>query len=625
MRDITEQKKADEALNEAEGNYRNLFMNSHVGIYRTDINTGLVLEANDMFASIFGFKDREEILSHNVSVASWYVDPGVRENMTSILKRDGEVRHYEARLKRKDGSVFWIHFSGRLIPGKGWIEGVLEDITEKKNIEEALRNGNIELNSLNQELAYLNKEFEAANKELKEINIQLEEKEQHYRTLFENTGSGIILLDENGTIRLANEKFARVSGYSRDELEGKIEWTELVYEDDAEWMMKQHRLRREESGRAESSYEFRFKSRSGEILDMLLYVTMVPGTRQSIASIFDITERKLAERKLIISENKYRKIFENVQDVFYQTDLEGTIIEISPSIEKYAGFTRDELIGSPVQNVYYDLRDRENLLNILKSEGEVVDYELCLKTKWGRPVITSASSHLIFNRSGVPVAVEGSLRDITDRKAVEDRVKALLQEKELLLKETHHRIKNNMNAVYGILYMQSEDVDNPECSGILKDAASRVQSMTVLYDKLYRSADYEELGIADYLSLLVDEVSSIFDSASLVKFELNIDDFIISSKILSSLGIIINELITNSMKYAFKDRADGVIRISASRESNDVTFIYSDNGVGLPDSQSFQNSAGFGMQLVDMMVKQIGGTAEINRDNGTGFIIRFKV
>jgi PAS domain S-box-containing protein len=358
---------------------------------------------------------------------------------------------------------------------------------------------------------------------------------------------------------------------------------------------------------------------------MLLYATMVPGTKQSIASVFDITERKLAERKLLISENKYRKIFENVQDVFYQTDLEGTIIEISPSIEKYAGFTREELIGSPVQNVYYDLSDREKLIGLLKSDGKVVDYELCLKTKWGRPVITSASSHLIINSSGIPVGIEGSLRDITARKAAEDRVKALLYEKEILLKETHHRVKNNMNAVYGMLYMQSEEIDNPECREILKDAASRVHSMTVLYDKLYRSADFEELSIADYLPLLVDEISSIFNSESKVKFELDIEDFILSSKVISCLGIIVNELITNSMKYAFNDIADGVISISASMKEDEVTLIYKDNGVGIPESEDFENSAGFGMQLVGMLVKQIGGTAEIIRDKGTGFMIRFKV
>lgn len=625
VRDITEQKKADEALKEAEGNYRNLFMNSHVGIYRTDVNTGCILEANDMFARIFGFKDREDILSAQVSAVSWYADPEVRANMISILKQNGEVKNYEAKLKRRDGSFFWIHFSGRLVPGKGWIEGVLEDITEKKNIEEALKKRNLQLKALNEELASINEEFEAANEELIEINIQLEQNEQNYRILFENTGSGITLLDAEGTIKLANEMFARTAGYSREEIEGKMKWTSLVHPDDAGWMMKQHRLRRENPGWAESSYEFRFKTRTGEIRDMLLYATVIPGTSQSIASIFDITDRKLAERKLLISENKYRKIFENVQDVFYQTDLEGTIIEISPSIEKYAGFTRDELIGSPVQNVYYDLSDRDRLIDILKSDGKVVDYELCLKTKWNRPVITSASSHLILNSSGNPVGIEGSLRDITARKSAEDRVKSLLYEKEILLKETHHRVKNNMNAVYGMLFMQSEEINNPECRAILKDAASRVHSMTVLYDKLYRSSDYREMNIAEYIPPLVEEISSIFDTSSMVKFELAIEDFNLGSKVLSCLGIIINELITNSMKYAFNGCSDGVISITASKKSDEVTVVYRDNGVGIPESQSFENSTGFGMQLLDMLVKQVGGSAEINRDSGTGFIFNFRV
>ncbi|MGC9943460.1 MAG: PAS domain S-box protein [Verrucomicrobiota bacterium] len=138
-----------------------------------------------------------------------------------------------------------------------------------------------------------------------------------------------------------------------------------------------------------------------------------------IAAVRDITERKQAQETLRRSEEKFRKIFENVQDVFYQTDNQGIIIEISPSIERYSGYHREDLIGQPVEGVYFNPEDRDKMLQILREKGEVVDYELRLKTKTGRLVYTSVNAHVFFDSGGKPDGVEGALRDITARKHAE--------------------------------------------------------------------------------------------------------------------------------------------------------------------------------------------------------------
>ncbi|HET6462134.1 MAG TPA: PAS domain S-box protein, partial [Syntrophales bacterium] len=139
----------------------------------------------------------------------------------------------------------------------------------------------------------------------------------------------------------------------------------------------------------------------------------------------DITERKRADEALRESENKYRKIFENVQDIFYQTDNEGKIIDISPSIERYSGYSRGNLIGKPVGEVYFDPEDRARLLQAIREKGEVVDYELRLKSKDNPLIYASANAHILFDLAGKPIGVEGSLRDITERKNAEEKLQKL--------------------------------------------------------------------------------------------------------------------------------------------------------------------------------------------------------
>jgi PAS domain S-box-containing protein len=220
----------------------------------------------------------------------------------------------------------------------------------------------------------------------------------------------------------------------------------MVSPDDLDRMLKQHRLRRQNPVEAESCYEFRFKTRYDELLDTLLFVTLIPGTGKSIASLFDITERKKAQRDLQVSENKYRTIFENVQDVFYQTDLDGIITEISPSIEKYSSFSREELIGMQVKSVYVDSAERDRFVELILQNGKVSDYELQLTTKDNRTVIVSSNSHIMYSSDGRPAGIEGSLRDVSGRKLAEKSLREAEQKYRTLVEnliEIVYRLDEN--------------------------------------------------------------------------------------------------------------------------------------------------------------------------------------
>jgi len=215
--------------------------------------------------------------------------------------------------------------------------------------------------------------------------------------------------------------------------------------------------------------------------------------------------------------------------------------------------------------------------------------------------------------------------EIIERKRSMEKINALLFEKTIILKEIHHRIKNNMYMIYGLLHLQAESETDDNCKNIINDAASRIKSMMLLYDKLYRSEDFEKLSMKDYLEPLIREITDIFRSAVVIKTDFGIDDFSVKAEILTAVGIIINELITNSMKYAFSEAQNIIISLTSSKNDSIVTITYEDNGLGLPESISLDSTTGFGMQLIVMLVKQINGSIDIVRDGGTRFIIRFSI
>ncbi len=198
------------------------------------------------------------------------------------------------------------------------------------------------------------------------------------------------------------------------------------------------------------------------------------------------------------------------------------------------------------------------------------------------------------------------------------KLRGQFEEKEMLLREVHHRIKNNMSSVQALLRMQAELIDNSEALVALEDAASRLQSMMVLYDKLYRQGTVESMSAAEYLPALIAEILSVFPGGEKVRLHSEIDDIIFDAQELSSLGIMTNELVTNSLKHGFLDQKEGHISVVLRRQSEQqLEFIYRDNGVGIPESAISGKAEGLGFMLIRSMVDQFGGTLELSGESGT--------
>lgn len=336
------------------------------------------------------------------------------------------------------------------------------------------------------------------------------------------------------------------------------------------------------------------------------------------------TEKKEKEKTEALreSEEKFRFIVENSMMPMIIASLKDyTVIFYNEYASEF--FVDKSPEGTIKANDYWVRPDeRDTFIGLLREKGFVTGYEAELKTATGENKWCLLSAKIINYLGHMASFV--MFNDITVRKHTEEQVKNLLSKKELILKEVHHRIKNNMNTMIGILTLQADAMENPEAASALSDAESRLRSMQVLYDRLYCSENLSEISMKDYLPALIDEIISIFPARAKLTVEKHIDDFSLEVKTLQPLGIIINELLTNIMKYAFTGMDNGIITVSAALNDDIVTLTVRDNGIGIPEGIDFENSTGFGLMLAGMLAEQIGGTIRIERHCSTSIVVEFK-
>ncbi len=335
-------------------------------------------------------------------------------------------------------------------------------------------------------------------------------------------------------------------------------------------------------------------------------------------------ELRSTQEKLEISRKRYFDLYDLAPIGYLTINEKGMITEANLKGGDLLGVDRKDLIKQPLsqfilsadQDVYY--LNRKKLLET----GAPRTSELRILNRSGKSFLTKFEMSIFKSKAGNETMLGVIISDITEQRLAEEKIKALLAEKELLLKEVHHRVKNNLNTVAGLLEMQIDALKESAAIDALKNARNRVLSMMLMYKKLYYSENFSDLSFKEYLSPLVDEIIGIFPNNTIVKVEKNIADFIIDSKKLSDLGIIINEVLTNTMKYAFKARNNGLITISAIHSGNHVTITLSDNGIGIPESFSIRSAGTGGLQLVYMLAQLIHAEVKIERDKGTKFTMK---
>ncbi len=385
VRDITERKKAEEKLRESEEHLKTLLDSTPSGIIVIDAETHMIVDANPVTVKMFGVP-KEKIIG---SVCHNYICPA-EKGRCPITDLRQSVDHSERVLLNADGDKVPIlkTVTPVMLDGRKRLLESFVDISEHKQAQETLR-----------------------------------ESEERYRSIFENTGTATVILEEDTTISMANTEFERLSGYSRKQIEGKKRWTEFVVKDDLERMQKHHKKRRIDADAAPKSYEFHFIDRQGAIKDIFLTIDMILGTKKSVASLLDITERKRVEEELHVSEEQYRNLFESAPEAIILLGLDGTVLDVNNIAETITGVPREKAIGKHFTE--FELFDEKGfskyseLLSQFAGGESIEPVEVKLTVKGGKTrwLIVFAS---LLKKNNKPYAIQIITRDITERKQAEE-------------------------------------------------------------------------------------------------------------------------------------------------------------------------------------------------------------
>lgn len=344
----------------------------------------------------------------------------------------------------------------------------------------------------------------------------------------------------------------------------------------------------------------------------------------------DITERKKNEQQIIEQSAKLKAIFESGKQLIWTitsnyklssfnknyADAIFNLYGFYPQLNKSIKELNQNKTSSaePLWNEKYDQA----------FSGKVVEFTLDRINLDGSKVYRQYILQPIRNENNVVTEVSGIGFDITENKLNEEKIKQSLNEKEVLLKEVHHRVKNNMQVISSILNLQSSYVTDNYASNLLKECQNRIKSMAFIHEALYQNKNFEIVNFSDYISTLARNLLHSYSiNSEKIKLILTLDKLYLNLDISIPCGLIINEILSNSLKYAFPDNREGIIFVTLKNQKNKVIIETGDNGIGIPETVDIKNTQSLGLQLVDTLIEQINGKLTLERKKGTKFIIEF--
>jgi len=581
---ITDLKHAEDALKASQEYTRNIIDSSLDMIIAVDMNRRVV-EFNKAAERTFGYR-REDVAGTIVDIL--YADPneGLEVHKTAMDK--GQCMR-EILNRRKNGEVFPSFLSAStLLDTHGDVQGVMgvsRDITARKRAEEALR-----------------------------------ESEEKYRSLFEESKDAVYISTREGTFIVANQSALELFGYSREEMTSMNALQLYVHPSDAGKFQKEI----EEKGFVRD-YEVKLVKKDGTEMDCLFNVSVRRASDGSIyvyqGIIRDITARKLAEEALKRSEERYRALFENNPIETITADLEGRVTGFNSAKRKAAKKRPGGRLPNIGDRMYTEDYAGKHTIDM---RAELTD---CLKSGESKEFPELEYNGVVWHTNIAPFP-EGAIitsMDITARKQAQDKLTASLKEKEVLLKEIHHRVKNNMQVISSMLSLQSQHITDKASRAMFQESQDRIRSMALIHEKLYQSDDMAQIDIASYIQDLTASLFSTYTVSNAIKVTIAITDIFLTITTAIPCGLIINELVTNALKHAFPHQREGTITVSMTPSTNNhLILTVSDTGIGFPKGIDFRNTTTLGMQLVTSLVEQLEGTITLDRRKGTTFTITFR-
>jgi PAS domain S-box-containing protein len=371
-------------------------------------------------------------------------------------------------------------------------------------------------------------------------------------------------------------------------------------------------------------FEWIHKRKNEEIFpaEVLLSAFEYGGEMVIQATVQDITERKKAEEAIIQNEEKYRSLIENSPEIILIVNKDEKV-----EFSNFANTRYDaqEIIGHDLYEFVFDQHHemiREAHRKVFEGEKSQ-SYETQGTNIDGERVwyLTHVGPKY-FNNEVVGLVL--FIKNITDRKLAEEKIKQSLHEKEVLLKEVHHRVKNNLQIISSILNLQSSTISDKYILDLLKNSQDRIRSMSLIHELLYQTKDFSTINFLEYIRSISTNLFQSYNQNQNIDLVLELQPVALDLDLAIPCGLIINELITNSLKYAFEITGSGEVKIILSQSDDEVKLIIEDNGKGFPSTIDFRDTESLGMQLVVSLVDQIDGEIKLESDSGTKYELRFK-
>ena len=622
------------ACHESESWFRSIFAMTAVGMVIASFD-GTLLQVNVAIAEMLGYTPTELLAKPCRQLV--HPDDFARGQapLQQLLAGEIDAYHLERRYFHKQGDIVWGLLSVSAVRDEAQVRYVvyqIQDITDRKQAELALRELNQVLEKRVQrrtvQLETANQQLQAEIAEHEKTEAALRKNEAQFRTCFEHAPIAISLADAHTyQIVKVNQAHHTLFGYSKAEL-ATMTYVDFTHPDDIGTNIEQ--VKQLLDGTIDRfQIEKRFVKKDGTCIWTTLTVTLVQeldGRTYSMAMIEDITARKQTEATLKLAQFS----IDCSTDPIWWVCSDGTISYVNDSACRDLGYERDAIVGQHVTtfNPGFSKAGWSAHWQEMK-QRKAFTFESRHRHKEGMvfPVEVTVN-YLELNGDEYHCSI---VRNITDRKRAEDQLRASLQEKEILLKEVHHRVKNNLQTVYSLLNLQANTIQDPRLLLPFKDSQSRVKAMALIHEKLYQSEQLANLNFDDYVHHLVADLvrsystnpASIHVQIEIAKLELPID-------IVLPCGLILNELISNALKYAFPNDRAGTLQVGFSvSATHHYHLIIADNGIGIPECMALPHETSvantLGLQLVQAFVQQLRGTVTIDRTVGTRFEILFPI
>jgi len=593
---ITERKEMESNLKESMSRLDELVTNIPVGVYIlwTRANGNKEFEyVSNQFCKIHGV-NKDQLLADS-AVVDDLVHPDDRESFLDCNRKaalEGKPFFWEGRFFYGKGEVRWFRIEStpnkRTTGDTCWF-GVSQDITEWKQAESEL---------------------------------------QRFKTVSDNAVYGNAIADLEGNLLYINNFFAQIHGYEPQELIGRP--FTLFHNEQQLFAAKKlvDTMIKEGSFKPATTWHCH---RDGRVFPMLMSGILLKdenGEPQYIAaSAVDLTSQ-------IQTEEKYQRLFQNSNDAIFvhsfgDDNLPSNNIDVNEQAVRLLGYTREELLQISAKDV---VPEKHGPAMVLHAQELIENKHLTFETENIRSdgvIIPVEVSAYLYTENNTNFVVS-SVRDITRRKRAENEIQKQLSEKEVLLKEVYHRIKNNMAQVESLLSLQAESSDQAEVKTALNESITRIQSIRVLYDKLLISNKNEVISVKNYIESLVESITGVLSknqqiSNQQISIEKWVADFPLGSSKAIPIGIIINELLTNIYKYAFQNREKGCVTIDLKKVGTQVILSITDDGVGLHSIDGTNSSPGFGLTIVQMLAEQLDGHFSMVNENGTRSVLEFEL